>query len=309
MTGSEAARSAVAREQGPFTYFAYGLRIESDFRLDELEVAAPGAPDVVVRRRSLGFEPAPHNIRQFDFEREEYLFHYTLLGVIRIRGTDVIEVDPFPEAEPLVSHALLGPVFAMLLHLRGALVLHASAVSVGGRGVAFLGQRRAGKSTLAAALLAVGHRLISDDVVAVTFRESGYPTVAPAFARIKLADDSSGSIGLDAQAIERAHPKMLKRQHRVGSLCSGHVEMRHLFLLSRGEPAGIARLAPGEALTQLISHAYIRQFGREALSRATATVIMRQAARALANIPISRLTLPGDLARLEEASALLEVHV
>src|SRR5579862_2093768 len=60
----------------------------------------------------------------------------------------------FPETLTLADAAvyLLGPVLGLLLRLRGVVCLHASAVSLGGRAVAFAGPAGAGKSTTAAAL-------------------------------------------------------------------------------------------------------------------------------------------------------------
>jgi hypothetical protein len=52
--------------------------------------------------------------------------------------------------------------------LRGLEVLHASAVALDGRAIAFLGPSGAGKTTLAMHLLARGARLVTDDVLAVT---------------------------------------------------------------------------------------------------------------------------------------------
>lgn len=52
--------------------------------------------------------------------------------------------------------------------LHGLEVLHASAVALGGRGLALLGPSGAGKTTLAAHLVARGARLVTDDVLAVT---------------------------------------------------------------------------------------------------------------------------------------------
>lgn len=66
------------------------------------------------------------------------------------------------------AHFLLEPVLAFVLRGRGILVLHASAVEWCGRGVAFCGPAGTGKSTAAAACVADGAALISDDVVAVT---------------------------------------------------------------------------------------------------------------------------------------------
>lgn len=60
-----------------------------------------------------------------------------------------------------------GTMLALQLSLRGSAVLHASAVEVDGRGIAFVGHSGMGKSTLAALMCAAGARVVSDDVVPV----------------------------------------------------------------------------------------------------------------------------------------------
>jgi hypothetical protein len=62
-----------------------------------------------------------------------------------------------------VCSYLLGPVFALVLRLRGIVCLHASAARVGEVAVAFLGCAHAGKSTLAAAFSLAGYPALSDD--------------------------------------------------------------------------------------------------------------------------------------------------
>jgi hypothetical protein len=82
----------------------------------------------------------------------------------------------FPERLTIADAAvyLLGPVLGLLLRLRGVVCLHASAVGLGGRAVAFVGPPGAGKSTTAAALGQRGHAIISDDIVAVDERRGGF---------------------------------------------------------------------------------------------------------------------------------------
>lgn len=60
-----------------------------------------------------------------------------------------------------------GALLAVHLTLHRRLVLHASAVTVGGQALAFVGASGMGKSTLAAALCALGHGLVADDVLRV----------------------------------------------------------------------------------------------------------------------------------------------
>ena len=63
---------------------------------------------------------------------------------------------------------LLGPIMGFVLRLRGVTCLHASAVALGGRAVAFIGPAGAGKSTTAAAFAGRGCPVLSDDIVPLT---------------------------------------------------------------------------------------------------------------------------------------------
>jgi hypothetical protein len=78
----------------------------------------------------------------------------------------VVRPDPSGQVA-LLPILLAGTVGAFLLTLRGATVLHASAVSVGGKALAFIGQSGRGKSTLAALMCTSGANLVSDDVLRV----------------------------------------------------------------------------------------------------------------------------------------------
>lgn len=62
---------------------------------------------------------------------------------------------------------LLGPVLGFVLRLRGMIALHASAVVIDDRAVAFAGPQGAGKSTLAAAFAQLGYPVLTDDVTAL----------------------------------------------------------------------------------------------------------------------------------------------
>jgi len=100
---------------------------------------------------------------------------------VRFFDTAEFEVDlagrtiaarPAPgRGEAMVPVLLAGNVLALVLGLRGACVLHASAVELGGSAVAFAGGSGAGKSTAAALLCAAGGTLVSDDAARVEARE------------------------------------------------------------------------------------------------------------------------------------------
>ena len=82
------------------------------------------------------------------------------------RELRTVECRLDPSAEPrFVAVLVSGLVVAFLLSLGGHCVLHASAVSVEGGGIAFAGPSGSGKSTLAAMFCARGARLVTDDVL------------------------------------------------------------------------------------------------------------------------------------------------
>lgn len=79
-----------------------------------------------------------------------------------------VQVCPDPEGRHEILPILMaGTVGAMLLTLRGDTVLHASAVAVDGRVIAFVAPSGGGKSTLAALLCRQGAELVTDDVLVI----------------------------------------------------------------------------------------------------------------------------------------------
>lgn len=294
-------------------YIAFGLRLRSDFVLDELPPAPPGPFDVAINRT-----PIQRKLRDvgkalhFDFETGEHLMEWREVGAFLIRGTDTIDVDPAEgRDERLLSFPLLGPVISMLLHLRGHLVMHASAISVGDNGVVLLGDKGAGKSTTAAALVAAGHRLLSDDVVALSFGEDGTPTVAPAFGQIKLSDEASESVDLESRVMrDTIHPAIAKRMHRIDrGFATAPLPARSFLVLGRSDRADIAQFPPGTAITELMRFSYVVRFGSAALSKAGAARHLRSCASAADTSFVGRFDVGSGLDRLPEAVALIEDHV
>jgi hypothetical protein len=85
-----------------------------------------------------------------------------------------------------------GRVLPMALHAAGEVCLHASAVSVDGRVIAFLGAKGYGKSTLAWALVRAGARLVTDDTLRI---RPGDPVLAyPGLHEIRLRRDTAAQL-------------------------------------------------------------------------------------------------------------------
>lgn len=113
-----------------------------------------------------------------------------------------IAVHPAPQADAADIRAfLLGSAMGALLHLRGTLVFHGSAVvRPDGTAALFCGHSTAGKSTLAATLSQHGHAALADDLSALAQLPEGRPLVLPGLARTKLWRDALDRLGWAGQA-------------------------------------------------------------------------------------------------------------
>ncbi|GAB5537300.1 MAG: hypothetical protein Rubg2KO_35490 [Rubricoccaceae bacterium] len=176
------------------TTTAFGLTIHSELALPGLRTAT-GAPDILIRRGKVPEPPGfpPSGIAHYQADGTDAL---AWLDRARLRVTDSkITVDSTDEA--FAQQCVVGPGLGVLLHQRGMLVLHGAALDVNGQAVVLLGEKGAGKSTTAAALIARGHRLLTDDLVALDPSASA-PTVLPGPTQMKLWPEAIEAIGLDA---------------------------------------------------------------------------------------------------------------
>ncbi len=95
---------------------------------------------------------------------------------------------------------------SLVRHLQGEISLHASAVAIEGRAIAFVGASGAGKSTIAAALCARSRaELAADDIVYVSYIY-GVPCVVPTERTNRLAPSSDAPRSKQAVAPPRVAP-------------------------------------------------------------------------------------------------------
>lgn len=100
-----------------------------------------------------------------------------------------IDVCPGADWEGVLPPHFYSTGAALLLALRGVLPMHGSALEVNGRAILLCGQSGVGKSTLAANLLALGARLISDDLSVLL--PGGTPKLLAGRPGIRLHPDTA----------------------------------------------------------------------------------------------------------------------
>jgi len=214
-------------------------------------------------------------------------------------GQEII-IDPTPGTDPGTLGAfVLQPLLGYVLMQRGHLVLHASCVDIGGRAVAIAGASGEGKSTTAAALLRQGHRLLCDDLVALSVEG----LVFPGPRRVKLWPEAAAALGHDPNSLDRFIPDFEKRKYRPAR----HQETQpaplyRVYILALGS-LGIERLGAHEALPELIRHTYaisaIRQSEQQAWHFGQLTHLLGRGS-------VRRLSRSLDLARLDDLARIIE---
>ena len=204
---------------------------------------------------------------------------------------------------------LLGAAMGVLLHQRGVLVLHGSAIEVDGEACVFVGQRGWGKSTLAAGMVERGYRLLADDVVAIDFDGNGAPTVLPAFPQLKLWPDAIAALGRDPRRLRRLSSGFNKRERRVrAGFRTSPVRLRHVFVLAGGPCVEVEATQPHVALLDIIANLYVARFGTELLDRRRGEHLPL-CAEIGRNVPICRLNRPSDLQLIPPTVELVRRHI
>ncbi len=173
-----------------------------------------------------------------------------------------IQAWPVPGvSDATLQHLYLNQVLPLALSKQGKLVLHGSAVEIGGGGVAFIGASGRGKSTLAASFAASGFRFLTDDGLLVEPDGGGY-RILPSHPSIRLWQDSEAAlVGAGAQ---KAPPVQFtpKARFLAGEgivFCGQARHLRRVYFLGEGvrqEPV-FERMSPREALVELVKNSFL----------------------------------------------------
>ncbi len=285
-----------------FAYQAYGLQIRAATAFPELPPGA-GVADVCIRHAPLARLPSEafEDGRRFASSDGVARLDWQGRVAIEVRDGREIVVDRQDAGAAWVRQCVLGPALGVLLHQRGLLVLHASAVAVGGLALVLLGHKGRGKSTTAAALHLSGHPLLADDLVVVD-ESGGRPVVRPGFAQMKLRTDAAAALGVPPDALTPFHPRIEKGVW-MAALAPEPVPLGLLCALEWGGAPALTPLEGSAAFVALFPHAYALRF----LGRAGATAaLFHGCARLAATVPLVRLTRPCALEGLAASLALLE---
>jgi hypothetical protein len=299
-------------------YRLFGLQVASEIELPELfgieAGAQSGAADIMIVRGAVVAAGAG-SVDGVMAVGDGATLEVADVARFHVVGGKTITVDARPGApEANVRLFLLGSASAILIYQRGLLPLHANAVEIGGRAVAFLGESGAGKSTLAAWFNDRGARILSDDVCVIEFggggADDGAPLAMPGLPRYRLWRDALIRSGRNAADHPRSYlgdDDYDKYDVAVPAAYSADAPLpvAALYVLERGETFAVEPLDGMAATQALFAHSYRGGYlsvigGHEAH--------WRSCMRLIHSIPVFRAQRRWDVAAIDEQNAALLDH-
>lgn len=202
---------------------------------------------------------------------------------------------------------LLGPVLGLALRLRGVTCLHASAVALENGCVAFVGAEGTGKSTTAALFAREGHAVLSDDVVALAEKNSGF-FVLPAYPHVCLWPESVAMLYGSADALPHFSKGWEKHRLSLGNgqtrFADQPLPLLAIYLLGdrRSVAAPVVEaVRPQAGFLSLIAGT----FANKVLDREMRAREFEVLGRLVTHIPVRQLFAHSDGSRISELCQII----
>lgn len=303
-----------------FAYSAYGLAIQSTLALPGFNAGRCGGEgncDLLIRHEMMPGETVPSDeprrwpgLQLEEVSPDEVTAFVPGMAEVSVRAGREVSLRLTPQADlQFVQLLLCGPVLSIVLYQRGAVVLHASAVEVEGGAVLFCGESGWGKSSLAAALQTRGHRIICDDVTALTF-SADQVRVPAGPGQVKLNADVVQTLALREDTLSLLHPDSDKQAFRDGrTRVERAVPLRQIYFLEQISESHVNNshaLHASQAVVELLRFSY----GIHRLAEATVrTRYFQQCATVARTAGMCRLERRRDLAALPALAERIEAEV
>lgn len=194
----------VVKTMETIVYKAFGFTVLSEIQLPELSKLKSQTEEIDI---TITIAELTNQWLTLSKSEKDYFVIQENLVMFRMPGTAIFSIEngnkilvsPIENShEDNIRLYLLGTCMGALLMQRKILPLHGSAIAINGKVYAIVGDSGAGKSTLASAFLNKGYRLLSDDVIPVSFNEDNIPIVTPAYPQQKLWLASLNEFGMES---------------------------------------------------------------------------------------------------------------
>jgi hypothetical protein len=298
---SSAERGLGPRNSSWSTYRLYGTTLTSDFAFANRLTPGTGPPDLAFTCVSAA--PLPGGWEQTDpvycsppypdEGGESEVLLYSLGDCLILRFTGICDFYLWPDQiichprtseyrrrlaqysyevveryqHMLIEVYLLGLVLSCWLEWRGTPALHASAVVVSGRAVAFLSNGGGGKSSSAATLMQAGYPLLADDIVPVRYAGEAYMACS-GYPQMRMWPEQAQHFLGHFEDLGVVHPTVSKRRvpvekNGLGPFCTTPQPLACLYLPERRNPADwgegveIKPVSRREAVMALVGYSFV----------------------------------------------------
>ena len=230
------------------------------------------------------------------------VFHYSEVVDFFVLEDGIAYQVHDAEYEFMVELHLLGNVLSYWLERAGHPALHASGVVVEDHVIGFLGERGAGKTSLAATMIARGYSLATDDVLGLKPTPSGY-LARPGYPQMRMWPEQARHF-LGHDRLERVKRAMPKLRVPVGSGAFGTFDgavrpLAALYAPRRhdGDHVTFENLSPGKAVLHLVRTSYLVGIAEGAGLAVRRFAILGDV---VARVPVRVVSYPNGLERLPE---------
>jgi hypothetical protein len=240
-------------------------------------------------------------------------------GAFRIRYSDGVEFLIDADGRHIIGRApsdasladvacyLTGPVLGFVLRQRGIVALHASAIEMGGHAFLFVGDARSGKSTTAAVLARMGHKVITEDIAALEVDEDTV-SVRAGCTEIALRPDTVAVMYGSPEALPRFSDTWDKRRldlTEAGTLAAGSTTIGGVYMLTnragtRDAPY-LEPMSSGEAMAELLANVYGNRLFHEELRLRELDVVHR----VVGTVPVKVAVTGAEPRLIERFGAML----
>lgn len=294
-----------------FSYSVSGLGVSSEIGLPGLIPDESGRSDILIRSGAVPtvLEGVTASGPTWQLADDQFLL--TIPGILRMLLTGGREILFETEAGVSAEEAAVfvsGTGFGILLHQRGRIVLHASAVRVKDSAVLFCGPSGAGKSTLAAALVDAGYDLVTDDFCGLSLHADGNPWVEPDGRQLKLWQNSIDRLALAERRAAPVRSQIEKYYVEPRAATASALPLAAIYVLREARPPhapGIARPNIADAGLMVRNNAYRPQLVRR---MAQMDLYFQAAATIAQRAGVFTLTREINFARFPAVIGWLEAH-
>lgn len=205
--------------------------MEFDFPLENVEVAYSGH---IVNKPSLPILIHPW----IEIGEQEFYLNVNNVAQYSSQQGQKVNVVPYEGAdEDSIRLFLNGSVLGAVMHQKGILPFHGSAIEYEGKGIIICGQSGVGKSSVTEAFCQNGARFINDDITPVRISKA-VTSIIPIKTRIKLWDDSLKKLKIKNDGFEKIRPGLEKFYLPVEEAFSAERQLNHIVILGKHNSDG-----------------------------------------------------------------------